>query len=220
MSPSESAFSPVVLQYIRTVGLRESQELAGLREETSRMPNADWATTPEQAALLRILVQLKGARNLLEIGTFTGHATLALALAAGPSGRVTTCDMAAGWSETGRRFWRKAGVEDRIEQRIGRAQIVMAELLLEGQRGSFDMIFFDADRENYAGYLSLISQLLAPGGLLVADDTLGSGEFAEKGEDYGETQSLRAFNGTLHGDQDFDLAMLPLGQGMTLAIKK
>lgn len=220
MSASNSAFSPVVLQYIRTVGLRETPELAGLREETSRMPNADWATTPEQAALLRVLVRLKGARNVLEIGTFTGHATLALALAVGANGRVTTCDMAAGWSETGRRFWRKARVDDRIEQRIGRAQIVMAELLLEGQRGVFDLVFLDADRENYAGYLSLISQLLAPGGLLIADDTLGSGEFAENGDDYGETQSLRAFNGGLHGDEDFDLVMLPFGRGMTLAVKK
>jgi predicted O-methyltransferase YrrM len=143
-----------------------------------------------------------------------------MALAVGQDGRVVTCDMAAGWSETRRRFWRAARVDDRIEQRIGRAQIVMAELLLEGQRGAFDLIFLDADRENYAGYLSLITQLLAPGGLLVADDVLGSGEFAEKGEDYGETQSLRAFNGSLHGDEDFDLVMLPLGRGMTLAIKK
>lgn len=184
------------------------------------MPNADWATTAEQAALLRILVQLKGATKVLEIGTFTGHATLALALAVGENGRVTTCDMAAGWGEMGQRFWRAARVHNRIDQRIGRAQIIMAELLLEGQREAFDFIFLDADRENYASYLPLISQLLGRGGILVVDDVLGSGEFAENGDDYGETQSLRAFNGTLHGDQDFDLVMLPFGWGMTLAIKQ
>lgn len=96
----------------------------------------------------------------------------------------------------------------------------MAELLLEGRRGTFDLVFLDADRENYASYLPLVSQLLGRGGLLVADNVLGSGEFAENGDDYGETQSLRAFNGALHQNEDFELAMLPMGQGMTLALKK
>ena len=220
MSDRPVAFSPTVFQYILAIGLRETPELAALRDETAQMPNETWATTPEQVALLRVLVRFKRAKKVLEIGTFTGHATLGLALGVGENGKVITCDVAPGWSEVGQRFWRAAKVDSRIDQRIGRARESMEALLAEGEEGTFDLVFLDADRGSYGEYLPLIFRLLSRGGLLVADDVLGSGEFAEDGDDYGETQALRAFNGALHEDERFELAMLPIARGMTLAVKK
>ena len=212
--------SPSLYSYMIAMGVREPEVLRALREETSRLPNASWATTPEQMAFLQILVRISGARRILELGTFTGYSTLALALALPKDGEVVTCDIASGWSEMGTHYWRDAGVEKLIDRRVGRGTDVCNALLDEGRAGSFDMVFIDADKANYPDYLALAERLLRPGSLLVADNVFWGGSVVDAQCDDAEAVGIRRFNEALAGNDRFEIAMIPVSDGMTLALKK
>ncbi|MGE0651596.1 MAG: O-methyltransferase, partial [Alphaproteobacteria bacterium] len=188
-------------------------------EETLKLPNSHWATCREQVALLQLLVQLQGAKRILEVGTFTGYATLAFALALPDDGRIVTCDVASGWSEMGVHYWRDAGVEARIDRRLGFAENVMTELL-KTDEGRFDLIYLDADKRSYTKYLELAVDLLRQGGLLIADDVFWHGEVLELGNSDMKASGVRDFNAQIHEDERFDIAMIPIADGMTLAIKR
>lgn len=219
MARSTTPMSGALYRYMMTVGLREPPILRALREETLKLPNSHWATCPEQVALLQLLVQLLGANRILEIGTFTGYGTLALAMALPDDGRIVTCDVASGWSEMGIHYWRDAGVEARIDRRLGLAEDVMTDLL-ETDEGGFDLIYLDADKRGYTKYLELAARLLRPGGLLIADDVFCRGNVLETDTSDQRVDGVKAFNAQLHDDERFDIAMIPIADGMTLAIKK
>lgn len=146
--------------------------------------------------------------------------TLAMALSLDVGGRIITCDAASGWSEMGIHFWRSARVDGFIERRIGRAAEVLEGLLREGERGKFDLVYLDADGGQYESYLDPVTQLLRQGGLPVAGGVLAEGRAAAEAADDEEIIGLRAFNRRLHGEDGYFIAMLPVGSGMTLAIKK
>jgi len=225
MFPRSTDVSDLLRSYMYETGIRENSILRALGKETAQLPNASWATTPEQGAFLQLLVRLIQARRVIEIGTFTGYAALAIALALPDDGELITCDIAEGWSEMGTPYWREAGVEKRIERRLGDAKTVLAELLDADGRNAFDMIFLDANRSNYPDYLDLASELLRPGGLLVADNVFRGGTVVETTNANGTAHSrgpegVRAFNSRLHDDARFDLCMLAIADGMTLALKK
>lgn len=207
--------------YLESECLRESPLLARLRRETARLPQAAMQIAPEQGALLGLLVGLLGARQILEVGTFTGYSALAMAQAMGPDGRLLACDLSRAWTDIARHYWRAAGVEDRIELRLGPAMDTLDALLDSGAAGRYDLAFIDADKAAYDGYYERSLRLLRPGGLVVLDNTLWGGSVARPGgDDDTDTRALRTLNRKLRDDPRVDLSPLPVADGLTLARKR
>jgi predicted O-methyltransferase YrrM len=206
--------------YILGVSLRESDVQRRLREETARLPMAGMQIAPDQGQLMALLARLVGARRCLEIGTFTGYSALAVALALPADGRIIACDVNRETTAVARRYWREAGVADKIELKLAPALTTLDALLAERQEERFDFAFIDADKENYDGYYERLLQLLRPGGLIVIDNVLWSGAVADRRAKDPETTALRALNQKLHQDERIDLALLALADGITLARKR
>jgi predicted O-methyltransferase YrrM len=207
-------------EYLLASSLREHPALAQLRDETSRLPGADMQIAPEQGQLMAFLVELIGARRVLEIGCFAGYSALAMALALPPDGRLVTLEVNAEPIEIGRRAWRAAGVTDRIEVRLGLAADHLDRLLREGAAGTFDLAFIDADKKSYDLYYERALALVRPGGVILLDNVLWGGAVADPADHERQTETLRALNAKLHRDERITLSLLPLGDGLTLARKR
>ncbi|HZZ93454.1 MAG TPA: class I SAM-dependent methyltransferase [Usitatibacter sp.] len=206
--------------YVLQHGVREAPVLRELREETAAMAHAGMQIGPDQGSLLALLARLLGARRCIEVGVFTGYSSLAVALALPEDGRIVACDVSEEWTAVARRYWRKAGVADRIDLRLGPAAGTLDAMLGAGEAGTHDFAFIDADKTSYAAYYEKCLALLRPGGLIAVDNTLWSGEVADAGKQGRDTRALRAFNDALQGDERIDLAMLTVGDGVTLARKR
>jgi O-methyltransferase len=216
----QTALTAPLLRYVREVSLREDTILRELREETSAYPmGTAMQVMAEEGQLLGLLVRLLGARQVLEIGTFTGYSTLWLARAVAPGGRVVTCDITDRWPAIGRPYWERAGVADRIEVRIGDARDTLADLLAGGAEGTVDLVFIDADKAGYRAYYEASLRLARPGGLLVLDNTVLFGQVADPAATDPDTVAVRELNAFLHGDGRVELALLTMADGITLARK-
>jgi caffeoyl-CoA O-methyltransferase len=207
-------------EYLLSVSLREPELLRRLREETAALPDARMQIAPEQGLVMALLVRLTGARRCLEVGVFTGYSSLAIALALPDDGRIVACDVNEEWTTVARRYWAAAGVAHRIDLRLAPALGTLDSLLAAGEAGSYDFAFLDADKENYLGYYERLLELVRPGGLIVADNTLWSGRVADPGDVAATTVALRRFNERLHDDTRIDLSLVPVGDGLTLARKR
>lgn len=207
-------------EYLLSVSLREPELLRRLREETAALPDARMQIAPEQGQFMALLVRLTGARRCLEVGVFTGYSSLAIALALPDDGRIVACDVNEEWTTVARRYWAAAGVAHRIDLRLAPALGTLDSLLAAGEAGSYDFAFLDADKENYLGYYERLLELVRPGGLIVADNTLWSGRVADPGDVAATTVALRRFNERLHDDTRIDLSLVPVGDGLTLARKR
>lgn len=206
--------------YLLDVSLRETPLLKRLRDETQELPMARWQVAPEQGQFLALLVKLTGARRLLEIGTFTGYSALCMAAALPDDGSMICCDIPGDYNATARRYWREAGLAERIDLRLAPALETLAELERQGQGGQFDLVFIDADKANYPTYLEHALRLLRVGGLAVFDNTLWSGRVLEERPLSADTRAIQALNRALKDDSRLDLSMLPLGDGLTLCRKR
>lgn len=220
MSPRTPALSDQAHAYLLAVGLREPPALRDLREATDALPDASMRSSAEQAQLLAFLLELMGAKRVLEIGCFTGYAALAMALALPPDGKVVTLDVNADWAELGRRHWRMAGVADRIELRLGMALDGLDRLLAEGAAESFDLVYVDADKKLYDTYYERALRLVRPGGVVALDNVLWRGSVADPADRSRQTQALRALNAKIHADPRVSPVMLPIGDGLTLARRR
>jgi caffeoyl-CoA O-methyltransferase len=206
--------------YLLAQGVRESDAARRLREETAGMPMARMQISPEQGALMQMLVRLLGARRTLEIGTFTGYSALVVAEALPAGARVVTCDVSAEWTAIARRYWAEAGVADRIDLRLRPALETLDDLLAGGSGSAFDFSFIDADKTNYDAYYERSLALLRPGGLVAIDNTLWSGAVIDAARNDEDTRAIRALNARVRQDQRVEMVMLPVGDGLTLARKK
>lgn len=206
--------------YLLDVSLREPELFRRLREETGRMPMARMQIAPEQGQFLALLVEILNARRVLEIGTFTGYSALWMASAVREGGTITCCDISEEWTGIAQRYWKEAGVADRIDLRLAPALETLDALITGGEREAFDLAFIDADKENYVAYYERCLSLLRPGGLVAVDNTLWSGSVADPGDQGVDTQAIRRFNLQLHEDERVTLSLLPLGDGLTLARKR
>jgi predicted O-methyltransferase YrrM len=206
-----------LVAYIHKVSLREAEPLRLLREETAKLPMAGMQISPDQGQFMALLVRLIGARRCLEIGTFTGYSSLAVALALPPDGRVVCCDVSEEYTAIARRAWASAGVAAKVELHLAPARATLDRLREAGQRGSFDFAFIDADKENYDAYYEASLELVRPGGLIAIDNVLWSGAVADSKRQDADTKALRALNLKLRDDERIDLSMLPIGDGLTLA---
>lgn len=206
--------------YLLANSLREPPVLARLREATAELPDAGMQSAPEQAQFMAFLVELIGARRILEIGTFTGYATLAMALALPEDGRITALDVNDDWTAIGRRHWREAGVAERIDLRLGLASENLDALVAEGQAGSFDLVFIDADKKSYDIYYERALVLVRVGGLILLDNVLWGGRVADVSDHSRQTEILRAINAKIHRDARVSTSLLPIADGLTLARKR
>jgi caffeoyl-CoA O-methyltransferase len=205
--------------YLLSVSLREPDILRQLREETARHPRAMMQIAPEQGQFMALLVQLLGATKALEVGVFTGYSSSCVALALPPNGKLVACDVSEEYTAIARRYWKAAGIADKIELRLAPALETLDGLLAVGQAETFDFAFIDADKENYEGYYERSLQLVRPGGLIAIDNVLWSGRVADPRVRDSSTQALRALNEKLHQDERITLSMVPIADGLTLALK-
>ncbi len=216
-----STFLPEdVYQYVQDSWVREPEVLARLRAATAPRPEAEMQISAEQGQLMALLVRLIGAVRCIEVGTYTGYSALAVALALPATGKLIACDVSDEFTSIGRPFWREAGVESRIDLRIQPALKTLDELLDAGEQGKFDFAFIDADKPNYWAYYEKILQLLRTGGLIGVDNTLAvSGTPIIRQQGAG-ARALREFNERVHHDERVDLALVPIGEGLTLLRKR
>ena len=209
-----------LLDYVLAQGTREHPALTALREATAPLPRAGMQIAPEQGQLLSLLLQLIGARRAIEIGVYTGYSALTAALALPADGRLLACDISGDDTQLGQPYWRSAGVEHKIEFVVAPAEQTLLARLAAGEAGSYDFAFIDADKTGYDRYYELCLQLLRSGGLIALDNVLWSGRVAQAETEDADTRALQALNIKLHGDQRVHMAMLPIGDGLTLALKR
>jgi caffeoyl-CoA O-methyltransferase len=206
--------------YLLEVSVREPEVLRRLREETARLEEAEMQIGPEQGQLMALLVELLGARRVLEVGTFTGYSALVVALALPEDGRVVTCDVSEQWTAIARRYWDEAGVSHKIDLRLGPALATLDALLAEGQAGSFDFAFVDADKENVGAYYERVLALVRQGGLVAVDNVLWGGRVIDPEARDADTEAIRALNAALKLDHRVTLSVVPIGDGLALARKR
>ena len=206
--------------YLHSVSLREPEVLIHLRRETAQHPMGRMQIAPEQGQFMALLIQLMRAKKTLEVGVFTGYSTLAAALALPPDGKIVACDVSQDYTAIARRYWRQAGVADKIDLRIAPALETLDQLLATGEASTFDFAFIDADKSNYDGYYERALQLVRPGGLIAIDNVLWSGRVADPKVEDNRTQAIRALNQKLHRDQRVTLSLVPIADGLTLALKR
>jgi caffeoyl-CoA O-methyltransferase len=205
-----------VYEYVLRASSREPDVLVRLRQATASVPGSVMQIGSDQGQLMALLVRLIGARRCIELGTYTGYSALAVALALPADGKLITCDVNAEWVDVGRPFWREAGVEQRIELRLQPALETLDELLTQGEIGRFDFAFIDADKPNYGAYYERLLRLIRRGGLIAVDNTLALAGAPVFTQDSANATAMRAFNELVHKDERVDLAMLTVGEGLTL----
>jgi predicted O-methyltransferase YrrM len=220
MSTVQTGVTEDLIEYVRSVSLREPEVLTRLREETAKLPNAIMQISPEQGQFMGMLIRLLGAKLTLEVGVFTGYSSTSVALAMPEDGRIIACDVSAEYTAVARRYWREAGVERKVDLRLAPAVETLDGLLKEGKAGAFDFAFIDADKDNYDRYYERALKLLRPGGLIAIDNVLWHGKVMDDSIQDADTRAIRALNEKLHGDERVWLSLLTIGDGLTLACKR
>ena len=202
-----------LIGYVRRLGVREHPALARLRERTAPMPMSQMQIGAEQGAFMALLVMLIGAKRILEIGTFTGYSSTAMALALPDDGRITCLDVSREWTDVAREAWADAGVADKVDLRLAPATETLSTL----EDDSFDMAFIDADKPGYDDYYEGCLRVVRPGGLILIDNVLWSGEVAQPDNGSESARIMRALNEKVAADERVDHVLLPIGDGLTLA---
>ncbi len=219
MSNKSIGLSDELYRYYETVAYREPAILKELRAETERLGGVfSMQIGPEQGAFMAMLVKLTSPKRILEIGTFTGYSSLAMALAG--DARIVAADMSEEWTNVARRYWQRAGVDARIELRLGPGVQTISALLSEGGAEGFDMMFIDADKASYDTYYEGGLKLLRQGGLMLIDNVLWDGKVADASVNDADTAALRALNAKIKADERVDFVMTPICDGLTLARKR
>ena len=220
MSSSTLQLNEKVYDYLLGHSLRESTACQQLREETKPMQMGMMQVSPEQGQFMSLLVELIGASKAVEVGTFTGYSALCVAQALPADGTLVCCDVSEEWTAVGKKYWEQAGVSDRVSLRIGPAIGTLKAMRDAGEEGTFDFGFIDADKANYQSYYEHVLALLRTGGLLLIDNVLWGGSVANPDKTDEDTEAIRALNTFVHHDDRVSLSMLPVGDGLTLALKR
>jgi len=219
MSNKTFTLSNELYAYLFENSVREPDILRRLREETAKDSMARMQIAPEQGQFMQLLVRLMGARRYLEIGVFTGYSSLAVALALPADGRIVACDISDTWTKVARRYWAEAGVAEKIDLRLAPALQTLDGLIAAGAAGSFDFAFIDADKTSYRAYYERALTLIRVGGLIAVDNTLWEGRVADPKARDADTQAIRDFNRHLRDDRRVHLCLVPIGDGLSLALK-
>ncbi len=224
MARYEGLIEPRVVEYVLNNSVREPDVLTRLRQETATHPESRFQIPPEQGQLFQVLIRLSGARRAIEVGIFTGYSSLAMALALPPDGRIVACDISDEYTRIARRYWAEAGVIGKIDLRIAPAKETLDSLIAAGQSGSFDLAFIDADKTGYPGYYEQCLQLIRTGGAIALDNMLSRGRVLDglhpDAAQDPDVAALRGMNEFIHRDDRVDALLLPIGDGLTLAVKR
>jgi len=220
MSNRSTGLNESLYDYLLQSSLREHTVLTQLRHATASQSMSQMRSAPEQGQFMALLVRLMGARRVIEVGTYTGYATLWMALALPENGEIVSCDISEEWTELARDHWQQAGVSDRITLKLAPAEETLKQLLDEGEGGQFDLAFIDADKENYDCYFELCLQLIRPGGLILVDNVLWGGSVVDANNNEPATRAIRSFNKKCRDDDRVEISMLPVADGLTLLLKR
>ncbi|MGD0499045.1 MAG: class I SAM-dependent methyltransferase [Bryobacteraceae bacterium] len=219
MSRQYTPITPELAAYIREVSLREPAPLKKLRGATEDHPHAFWQISPEQGQLLHLLALAIGAKKALEVGVFMGYSSTWIALALPDGGKLVACERSEDNVARARGIWREAGVEKKIDLRMGPAIETLDALVAEGQAGSFDFAFIDANKDGYIDYYERALTLVRPGGLIAADNVLMHGTVSDSSNHDADTEGIRAFNRKLRDDKRVAISIATVGDGFLLACK-
>ncbi|MFC8828639.1 O-methyltransferase [Streptomyces sp. NPDC057137] len=218
---NQTAAGTELLTYVREFSLREDDILRELRQLTAELPGGEaMQVMAEEGQFLAFLVAATGVTDVLEIGTFTGYSTLCMARALPAHGKLVTCDITERWPDIGADYWRRAGVSERIDVRVGVATETLEQMLTDGSSNSFGLVFIDADKANYPRYYELALRLVRPGGLVVVDNTLFFGRVIDPAADDADTVGVREVNARIRDDRRVDVSMLPMADGITLVRRR
>tara|TARA_B100000029_G_scaffold261333_2_gene257643 strand:+ start:271 stop:933 length:663 start_codon:yes stop_codon:yes gene_type:complete len=206
--------------YLWDKGINEHPALKELRIETAGLPESMMQICPEQGALMGNLIRMISAKRTIEVGTFTGYSALVVALALPKDGEVIACDVSEEWTAIGKEKWEQAGVSHKIDLRLGPAVDTLDELIQQGQEGSFDFAFIDADKVNYTAYYEKCLQLITTGGVIAIDNVLWGGSVLDGKRNDEDTKAIRELNDFVALDERVNISMIPIGDGVTLVVKK
>ena len=220
MSAITLSITEPVYHYLLNHSLRETQTSVALRKETLKLAGARMQVSPEQGQFMRLLVELMGASRAIEVGTFTGYSALQVALSLPDDGVLIACDVSKEWTDIAIPFWQADGVAHKIDLRLAPATETLQSLLDNGEDGTYDFAFIDADKVNYPTYYELCLKLLRPGGLLAIDNVIWGGDVADPSITDPDTEAIRQVNLRAHRDERVTVSMLPIGDGLTLARKR
>jgi predicted O-methyltransferase YrrM len=220
MTNKSILLTDAIYDYLLAASLREPEVLKQLRAETALHTRSGMQIAPEQGQFMALLVELIGARKILEVGVFTGYSSTCLALALPAEGRITACDISEEYTAVARRYWRQAEVADKIDLRLAPAVETLDSLIAAGQAATYDLAFIDADKSNYDSYYELALVLLRNGGLLLLDNMLWNGQVADLACDDADTVAIRRLNEKIHADPRVTISLLPVADGLTLALKR
>ena len=212
--------TPALYDYMLDISLTEHPVLKNLREETSKLSLAVMQVAPEQAQFMQMLLRLLSAKNVLELGTFTGYSALAMALALPDDGHLITCDISTEWTDHAHPFWHAAGQDKKIELRLGRAKDTLDKLLADKPTPSFDFIFIDADKTNYVTYYEQALQLLSPNGLIAIDNVFWEGAVIDPENHDAQTREIRRLNTIIKHDDRVDKSLLAIADGLFLVRRR
>lgn len=211
---------PALYEYLLAFGVKESPLLAELRQHTAELDQPQNQILPEQGQFLALLVRLLNARRAIEVGVFRGYSALWIAQALPSEGVLIGCDTSHDWAQTAREFWARSTVGYKIDLRLAPALDTLNALLAQGEQGQFDFVFIDADKANNRHYYEHALQLLRVGGVVVIDNTLRYGQVADPTHTEASVLTLRAFNEFVYHDERVQMMLVPIGDGMTVAIKQ
>ena len=220
MSSSTLFLNQKLYDYMLSVSLRHNPVLDELREETSHYPMHGMQISSEQGQLMSLLIRLMNASRAVEVGVFTGYSSLCIAMALPEAGELIACDINEEWTSIAKRYWEKAGVASKIKLHLFPAALTLERLVKQGLAGTFDFVFIDADKENYDTYYEYSLLLLRKGGLIAIDNVFWHGSVADQGAADQSTRSLKILNEKIRIDNRVDLSMLPVGDGLSLVMKK
>ena len=220
MSRNSLRIDDALEAYLAVLLPEEPAVLARLREETSRLEAASMQIGRDQGRFMTLLLSCLGARRTIEVGVFTGYSTLITALALPNTGRIVACDINRHWTKIALRYWREAGVADKIDLRIGPAADTLDAMLASGKGESYDFAFIDADKLGYDGYYERCLALLRPGGIISIDNALWGGSVANSAKNSQDTQAIRALNEKVSRDPRVEAYLAPVGDGVHLAWKR
>jgi len=212
--------TPELNQYMVDHSVRDHPVLAELRAATAPLKHAGMQIGAEQGQFMQFMVRLINAKRCIEVGVFTGYSSLSVALALPPDGTIVACDISEEWTSIAKKHWEKAGVASKVTLKLAPANDTLDKLLAEGGGGKYDFAFIDADKPAYIGYYERLLKLMRPNGLIMVDNTLWSGSVVDPKNQERDTVALREFNAFVHKDVRVGLAMLPLGDGVTLLRKR
>ena len=219
MSARTLSMTDSLHDYLLSVHRPLTDVYARLREETRTLPNGGMQISIEQGRFMEFLIKLLKPTRVLEVGVFTGYSALTVASALPEDGKLIACDVSEEWTSIARRYWSEAGIAHKIDLRIAPAIQTLDILLAEGHAGTFDFAFIDADKPNYDGYYERALQLVRQGGVIGIDNTLWYGKVADNDVQDESTVALRELNAKLRDDPRVTVSLLPIGDGLTLALK-